>query len=197
QRRADLGEPPLVAARRGTRQVAFAVIATTAVLIAVFLPVAFMEGNNGRLFRELAVAMAGAIALSAFGALSLTRRMWSLLVRPHAARRGVDAGMHRQLGRLTEAYGRLLERTVGRPVLFIVVMLGAFAVTALMFSAAPRELAPPEDRGAFFVMVAGPEGAGFDYTIANLHEIEQRLLAMRDRGEPIYRVITRRSEEHM
>src|SRR5690606_9432485 len=53
QRRADLGEPPLVAARRGTRQVAFAVIATTAVLISVFLPVAFMEGNNGRLFREL------------------------------------------------------------------------------------------------------------------------------------------------
>jgi multidrug efflux pump len=191
QRRADLGEPPLVAARRGTRQVAFAVIATTAVLIAVFLPVAFMEGNNGRLFRELAVAMAGAIALSAFVALSLTPMMCSLLVRPHTAPRGLDAWMHRQLGRLTQAYRRLLERTVGRPVLFIVVMLGAFAVTALMFSTAPRELAPPEDRGAFFVMVAGPEGAGFDYTIANLHEIEQRLLAMRDRGEPIYRVITR------
>src|SRR3546814_8845233 len=52
QRRVDLGEPPEVAAERGTRQVAFAVMATTAVLIAVFLPVAFMEGNNGRLFRE-------------------------------------------------------------------------------------------------------------------------------------------------
>src|SRR3546814_7466877 len=62
QRRVDLGEPPEVAAERGTRQVAFAVMATTAVLIAVFLPVAFMEGNNGRLFRELEVALAGAIA---------------------------------------------------------------------------------------------------------------------------------------
>src|SRR5690606_40069906 len=153
--------------------------------------------NNGRLFRELAVAMAGAIALSAFVALSLTPMMCRLLVRPTPAPRGWGAWLHRQLGRLAQAYRSLLERTVGRPVLFIVVMLGAFAVTALMFSTAPRELAPPEDRGAFFVMVAGPEGAGFDYTIANLHEIEQRLLAMRDRGEPIYRVITRRSEEHM
>ncbi|HLS83329.1 MAG TPA: efflux RND transporter permease subunit [Arenimonas sp.] len=191
QRRADLGEPPLVAARRGTRQVAFAVIATTAVLISVFLPVAFMEGNNGRLFRELAVTMAGAIALSAFVALSLTPMMCSKLVRPHTSPRGLEAWMHRQLGRLTAAYRRLLERTVGRPVLFIAVMLGTFALTALMFATAPRELAPPEDRGSFFVSIAGPEGAGFDYTVANLQEIERRLLAMRDAGEPIHRVISR------
>src|SRR5690606_12584364 len=71
QRRADLGEPPLVAASRGTRQVAFAVIATTTVLVAVFLPVGFMEGNTGRLFRELSVTLAGAVALSAFVALTL------------------------------------------------------------------------------------------------------------------------------
>src|SRR5690606_2315907 len=64
QRRVDLGEPKLVAAVRGTRQVAFAVIATTTVLVAVFLPVGFMEGNTGRLFRELSVALAGAVALS-------------------------------------------------------------------------------------------------------------------------------------
>src|SRR5690606_18204028 len=97
QRRADLGEPALVAAYRGTRQVAFAVLATTAVLIAVFLPVAFMEGNNGRLFRELAVAMAGAIALSAFVALSLTPMMCSLLVRPHGEPRGFNGWVHHQL----------------------------------------------------------------------------------------------------
>jgi len=66
QRRADLGEPVPLAALRGTRQVGFAVIATTAVLIAVFLPIAFLEGNNGRLFRELAVALAGAVAISCF-----------------------------------------------------------------------------------------------------------------------------------
>jgi len=72
QRRVDMGEPRLLAAVRGTRQVAFAVIATTTVLVAVFLPVGFMEGNTGRLFRELSVALAGAVALSAFVALTLT-----------------------------------------------------------------------------------------------------------------------------
>ena len=84
QRRADLGEPPLVAARRGTAQVAFAVIATTVVLVAVFLPVGFMEGNTGRLFRELSVALASAVAISCFVALTLTPMMCSKLIRPHA-----------------------------------------------------------------------------------------------------------------
>jgi multidrug efflux pump len=83
QRRADLGEPRLVAARRGTQQVAFAVIATTAVLVSVFLPIGFMEGNTGRLFRELSVALAGAVAISAFVALTLTPMMSSKLVKPH------------------------------------------------------------------------------------------------------------------
>ena len=81
QRRADLGEPVSVAALRGTRQVAFAVIATTTVLVAVFVPVSFIEGNNGRLFRELAVALAAAVAISAFVALTLTPMMCSLLLR--------------------------------------------------------------------------------------------------------------------
>ena len=89
QRRVDAGEPPLLAAYRGTRQVAFAVIATTVVLCSVFLPIAFLEGNNGRLFRELAVAMAGAIALSAFVALTLTPMMCSKLLRPHSGHSAV------------------------------------------------------------------------------------------------------------
>ncbi|REM96891.1 AcrB/AcrD/AcrF family protein, partial [Mycobacterium tuberculosis] len=80
QRRIDLGEPPLVASKRGTTQVAFAVIATTAVLVAVFLPVGFLEGNTGRLFRELAVALAAAVALSAFVSLTLTPMMASKLL---------------------------------------------------------------------------------------------------------------------
>ena len=88
QRRADEGEHPLVAARRGTAQVAFAVIATTAVLVAVFLPVGLMEGNTGRLFRELSVALASAVAISAFVALTLTPMMSSKLVRPYVAPRG-------------------------------------------------------------------------------------------------------------
>src|SRR5690606_28640358 len=118
QRRVDLGEPPLLAAVRGTRQVGFAVIATTAVLVAVFIPVAFMEGNNGRLFRELAVALAGAVAISAFVALSLTPMMCSRLLKPHDKPRGLSGWTHRQLNRVTAGYRRLIERSVGHPWIF-------------------------------------------------------------------------------
>jgi len=191
QRRADLGEPALVAARRGTRQVAFAVIATTAVLVAVFLPVGFMEGNTGRLFRELSVALAGAVALSAFVALTLTPMMSSKLVRPHRAPRGFNAFVNRRLDRLTQAYRRQVERTSGHPVLFGVLMLAAFAASAVLLRVVPTELAPTEDRGVFMVQITGPEGAGFDYTVEQVHQVERTFMGLIDGDGPIERVNTR------
>jgi multidrug efflux pump len=115
QRRADLGEPPLVAAVRGTKQVAFAVIATTAVLVAVFLPIGFLEGNTGRLFRELSVALAGAVAISAFVALTLTPMMSSKLVRAHAEPRGMHRWIQRQLTRLSDGYRSQVRRSSTSP----------------------------------------------------------------------------------
>lgn len=191
QRRVDLGEPPELAAERGTRQVAFAVMATTAVLIAVFLPVAFLEGNNGRLFRELAVALAGAIAISAFVALSLTPMMCARLVRPHGKHTGLNAVVDRCLRAVEHGYRSSLQRLVGRPWLFAAVMLLAVAMSGVLFVNVPRELAPPEDRGAFFTLIQGPEGAGFDYTVGQVRQIEQRLLAHAGEDGPIERVITR------
>lgn len=196
QRRADLGEPRLVAASRGTRQVAFAVIATTAVLVAVFLPIGFMEGNTGRLFRELSVALAGAVAISAFVALTLTPMMSSLLVRPHSEEKSnpVTRFVNRGLERMAAGYRRLLERSVGRPWLFIVAMLAAFVTSAALFKLVPSELAPPEDRGSFFVSVQGPEGAGFDYTVPQVQQVE-KILAQHvgdvDSGKPIQRANAR------
>jgi multidrug efflux pump len=191
QRRADLGEPPLVAAKRGTRQVAFAVIATTAVLVAVFLPVGFMEGNTGRLFRELSVALAGAVALSAFVALTLTPMMASKLVRPHVEQRGFNAFVNCQLDRITQSYRRQVLRTSGKPIFFGIVMLAAFGASALLLREVPTELAPTEDRGVFQVSVTGPEGAGFDYSVEQMHQVEQKFLALIDQGGPIERVNTR------
>ncbi|MFZ5662716.1 MAG: efflux RND transporter permease subunit [Pseudomonadota bacterium] len=193
QRRADLGEPPLVAAARGTRQVAFAVIATTAVLVAVFLPVGFMEGNTGRLFRELAVALAGAVAISAFVALSLTPMMSSKLVRPHAEQKSnrVARWVNARLDAFTARYRRWLDRSVERPWLFGALMLAALAASALLFRLVPSELAPTEDRGAFFVSIVGPEGAGFDYTVGQIHQVENILLRHVGENGPIQRVNTR------
>jgi multidrug efflux pump len=177
QRRIDLGEPPLVAARRGTAQVAFAVTATTAVLIAVFLPVGFLEGNTGRLFRELSVALAAAVAISAFVALTLTPMMSSKLLRPHAKekRRRVNIWIDRQFERVSARYRRLLDHSVERPWLFGVLMVAAIAATVVMFRLIPSELAPPEDRGVFFVSLEGPEGAGYDYTVGQMQQVERIL----------------------
>jgi len=191
QRRADLGEPPLVAAKRGTAQVAFAVIATTAVLASVFLPVGFMEGNTGRLFRELSVALAAAVIISAFVALTLTPMMCSLLIRPHTEPRGFNRWVQRHLKSLGTGYRRAVERTVGKPLLFGAVLLGSLGLSWFFVHQIPAELAPPEDRGAFFISVAGPEGAGYDYTVAQMHQVEQKLFQYIGEGQAIDRANTR------
>ena len=191
QRRADLGEPPLVAARRGTAQVAFAVVATTIVLVAVFLPVGFMEGNTGRLFRELAVALASAVAISCFVALSLTPMMSSMLIRPHVEPRGLNAWIHARLTRLSDVYRRQLVATIGRPVIFGAILAGSALLEPALFNFVPKELAPGEDRGAFFITVEAPEGAGYDYTVAQMKKVEALLTPLTGTDKPIQRVNTR------
>lgn len=179
QRRADLGEPKLVAAARGTKQVAFAVIATTAVLVAVFLPVGFMEGNTGRLFRELSVALAGAVAISAFVALTLTPMMSSKLVRPHSEEKSnpINRWVNARLDGVSRRYRRWLDRSVERPWLFGILMLAAIALSYGLFRYVPSELAPPEDRGSFQISILGPEGAGFDYTVKQVQQVEKIVAA--------------------
>jgi multidrug efflux pump len=191
QRRADLGEPVPLAALRGTRQVGFAVITTTVVLVAVFLPIAFLEGNNGRLFRELAVALAGAVAISGFVALTLTPMMCSLIVRPHENPRGINAWMEHKLRTLASHYRRVLERFIAYPAWFGVAMAVALLLTFGMFMLVPRELAPNEDRGAFSVSVTGPEGAGFDYTVTQMAKVEHVLMGHIGGDKPMARVLSR------
>ena len=193
QRRADLGEPRLVAARRGTQQVAFAVIATTAVLVSVFLPIGFMEGNTGRLFRELSVALAGAVAISAFVALTLTPMMSSKLVKPHKEEKSnpVTRWVNARLESVSARYRRLLERSVERPWFFGVLMLVALGLSYGMLKLVPSELAPAEDRGVFFLMFNGPEGAGFDYTVKQVAAAEKIMLKHVGEDGPIERASSR------
>jgi multidrug efflux pump len=167
QRRLDHGEPPLVAAERGTRQVFFAVVATTIVLLSVFAPLMFLPGYVGRLFVELAVAIAAAVAFSAFLALSLSPMLASKILRPATSSGWLVRRVDGAMDALRRSYERSLNMLMGRRaavagvgVLVVAVGLGAF----LMFRSLPSELVPAEDRGRVQVRVQGPEGAGFDYT---------------------------------
>ncbi|MGH8130457.1 MAG: efflux RND transporter permease subunit [Steroidobacteraceae bacterium] len=191
QRRADLGEPTLVAAKRGTTQVAFAVMATTAVLVSVFLPIGLMEGNTGRLFRELSVALASAVAISMFVALTLTPMMSSKLIRPHTEARGLNLWIQRRFKRLGDGYRRQISATIGRPMVFGIVLVASAVVSYLLFQFVPKELAPAEDRGAFSIMIEGPEGAGFDYTVQQAQKVELAVSKFVGPDKVVQRINTR------
>ena len=179
QRRIDDGEPPIVAAQRGARQVFFAVVATTIVLISVFAPLMFLPGFIGRLFVELAVSVAAAVAFSALLALSLSPMLASKLLRPAKGEgwlaRNIDNAMHR----LKNSYHASLESMLGRRVISIgaFVLVAGLAVVAWgVFSVLPRELTPEEDRRRVQVSIQAPEGSGYDYTLAATKQVEAVLM---------------------
>lgn len=189
-RRIEMGEPPLVAAYKGTRQVGFAVIATTLVLIAVFIPITFLEGDIGRLFSEFAVTMAGAVALSSIVALSLSPMLASKLMKSHARESDLTQKIDARLNHVRNRYLTWLDKAIARPLLSIGILAGMFATAGLLFLLVPQEFAPKEDRGVFFMMIRGPEGASYDYTMEHVNEIEQRLLPYAESGE-IQRMLIR------
>ena len=178
QRRIDLGEPPLIAGLRGTRQVAFAVLATTAVLIAVFVPIVFLEGTTGRLFSELGIALGSAVAFSALVALSLSAMMCSQLLIPIERESKLSRATHHATTKLAAAYRTALEATLDHPTPVIVLLLCILGSTYLLFLAVPGEIAPIEDRGQFDVNVSMAEGTGYDSAHAQMLEIEKELLPL-------------------
>ncbi|MFN7533932.1 MAG: efflux RND transporter permease subunit [Brevundimonas sp.] len=186
QRRIDHGEPPLVAAERGARQVFFAVVATTIVLLSVFAPLMFLPGYTGRLFVELATAIAAAIAFSAFLALSLSPMLASRILRPASGEGWLARRIDGAMDGVRRSYEASLEMLVGRTVAVIgvgVLMVVVVGGAAAMFLALPSTLVPDEDRGRVQVRVQGPEGAGYDYTRQIMLEIEPLLAAYRESGE--------------
>ncbi|HEV7691358.1 MAG TPA: efflux RND transporter permease subunit [Hyphomonadaceae bacterium] len=183
------GETPLVAAFRGTRQVGFAVVATTLVLIAVFIPITFMQGQMGRLFSEFAIAMAAAVAFSMIVALTISPMLASKLLKPHEEHKdkksggGFAAFVDRMFGHMRKGYGWIYDKTVGRPIAIGIAFVAILGGSYLLFRAIPGEYTPQEDRGQFQVMIQGPEGASFEYMVPFVEEIEARLLPMIERGE--------------
>ena len=195
RRMKELGETPLVAAFNGTRQVGFAILATTLVLMAVFIPITFMGGNTGRLFTEFAVAIAASVAFSCFVALSLSPMIASKILKPHTGRRtGILALLPNLVDRAFNGikwlYGHVFDIIVRFPVIMIAGLLGAFAAIWLLYQTLGQEYAPTEDRGSFFITVRGPEGASFEYMSKYLDEIERRLLPYTESGE-ISRLLVR------
>ncbi|OYQ35838.1 multidrug transporter AcrB [Niveispirillum lacus] len=174
-RRIEEGEPPLLAAYRGARQIGFAVIATTAVLIAVIAPLSMLPGDQGRLFREFAIALMAAIAFSCIVALTLSPMLSSKLLRGHQEPRGLFRWTEAFLSAVTRGYTVLLHQALAARTLVLALMAGAVVVTGLLAATLPSELAPVEDRGVARVSITGPEGASLAYTMQEVAQVEALL----------------------
>ena len=172
--RIEQGEDPLLASYLGTRQVGFAIISTTLVVCAVFVPVMFLAGQTGLLFRELAIAMVAAIAFSGFISLSLAPMLCSKLLR-HSERGRLARWVDDRFQRLEAFYTRLLDRVLIRPAVSIVAPLVFLGAAGALFLALPTELAPAEDTGVIDGQISAPEGTGFDRMKAYMQSIEDDL----------------------
>ena len=182
-RRRAQGIGPRAAAVLGTQQVFFAVVATTATLAAVFVPLSFLPGQTGALFREFGITLALSVGISAFVALSLCPMMASRMLGEGTGEPENPSLVVRFGQRLEAGYHRALRGALNAPL--IVLTIGAvFGLTALlMFEDVRQELTPTEDRSTALLRVTAPQGVSLDYTASKLREIEDRTAPLRASGE--------------
>lgn len=171
-RHVENGLSPIQAAFKGAREIGFAVLATTVVLVAVFAPVAFSEGRTGRLFTEFALTLAGAVIVSTFIALTLSPMMSSRLLK-HEKRHGAIFNLiERLLQALTNGYQRLLSLLLRSRLLALFIMSMSFVGVGYYYTQLPQELAPYEDRGNILNFALAPDGASVNYIDRYTRQIE-------------------------
>lgn len=179
----EKGKPALLAAYDGTREVGFAVIATTLVLVSIFIPIVFLKGDVGRLFSEFAITMAAAVGFSALVALTLSPMLASKILREQTHsnkfKKKIDDGMQRLRDNYQNAILKSLAKKHFMIGIFILLLLACFGLAKVI----PSEYAPQEDRGSFFIMINGPEGATYNYMEGYIEEVEKRLMPYVDAGE--------------
>ncbi|MDZ4100348.1 MAG: efflux RND transporter permease subunit [Hydrogenophaga sp.] len=171
-RHIEEGMEPFAAAIKGAREIGFAVVAMTLTLAAVYAPLAFTPGRTGRLFAEFALALAGAVVVSGFVALTLSPMMCSKLLKHNPKPGRFDAFMERRLTALSNGYERLLGWSLKVRWLVVAVMLVSAAGSWLLLQGTRQELAPMEDRGVVLASINGPDGATLAYTRKYAEAIE-------------------------
>jgi multidrug efflux pump len=185
-RRTEMGEPLLLAASRGADQIGFAVIATTLVLVAVFLPLNFLGGEIGRLFGQFGIALAAAVIFSSFVALTAGAMLASKVVSVRKLSLfGLLPALDKGFDALNRGYRRGLEATVAVPLVVVVMFVALSALSYFLYTLLPQELAPVEDRGVIIIPVEAPQGSTFAYTRGQVEAIEEILQQYRGDDGPI------------
>ena len=177
------GVAPRAAAVLGTRQVFFAVIATTVTLASVFIPIAFLPGRAGQLFTEFGFVLALSVGLSSFVALSLCPMIASRLISANESSNRVRQGLGRAGTAIAGLYGRTLAGALRAPVLVCGLALGGAALVGSLFNSLDQELVPKEDRGLIVISMRGPEGVNQDYMDRQVRKVEALVQPLVDGGE--------------
>ncbi len=172
----ESGMPPMEAARRGMAEISFAIVAATLSAVAVFLPLTFLSDLTGRLFREFAVTVAAALAVSGFVAVTLSPALCARVIRSGGEERGIKGALARFFDALSARYGELVRRAVGVPALLITFTVLWLAGGAALLQVIDEELLPSTDRGFLIVWTQGPEGSTIDYMDQYQYQAEQIVL---------------------
>jgi multidrug efflux pump len=180
----EQGMEPFAAALKGSREIAFAIVAMTITLAAVYAPIAFQTGRTGRLFTEFALTLAGAVIVSGFVALTLSPMMCSKLLKPQHHHGRVYMFGDRVLAAMNRGYRRLLGLTLSARPLVLVAGLAVAAAAGWVFGRIPQELAPSEDRGTVSNIGFAPEGSTLDYSMGYARRLEDIYLQSDKFGRP-------------
>ncbi|WP_372882110.1 multidrug efflux RND transporter permease subunit [Psychromonas sp.] len=178
----EQGETPLLAAYKGTREVGFAVVATTLVLVMVFLPISFMEGMVGLLFTEFSVLLAMAVIFSSIIALTLTPVLASKILRRKIQTNRFNRLSEKLFQRLEKGYRKVVLQALRLRLLAPVVILGCIAGSYFLMQQVPAQLTPQEDRGVLFAFIKGAEGTSYNRMTANMDIVEARLKPLLGKG---------------
>jgi HAE1 family hydrophobic/amphiphilic exporter-1 len=178
----DEGMPPRQAASESMRELLGALIATSLVLMAVFVPVAFFPGSTGQIYKQFALTIAFSVAISTFFAITLTPALSALLLRPGQRPRGWLGRMFDQINRFIDWTRRGYQRSLNRLTRFKSVVVGLFIVslglTGWLYLTVPTAFLPDEDQGYFITIIQGPEGVSLNYTSDVLSQVEKEILKL-------------------
>ena len=177
-RRIENGETPLVAAYKGSKQISFAIIATTLILVAVFLPLIFIEGISGTLFRETAIALSFSIVVSSFVALTLSPMLASKFLNKKTSKKIFLQKFEKVFLNFSNFYKETLEVIVYKTKTISIFIILIIISSVLLFSFSKKELLPQEDRGAYLIIGSTDEGSSFEYTQEQAQKVEGRLIPL-------------------
>ena len=177
-RRIEQGETPLVAAYKGSKQITFAIVATTLILVAVFLPLIFIEGIAGTLFKETAIALSFAIVVSSLVALTLSPMLGSKFLDNKKKSNLVVKNFNKFFSGFLNFYTETLKYWLYRKNIIISFIIVIIAASTILYNFTKKELLPLEDRGAYLVIGFTDEGSSFDYTQERAEDVEKRLIPL-------------------